>query len=79
MVAIGIILSILTSLLQVSGKMDFWNYVLAPIINFFIIPIPLYYVPLAFIVVVAIILILGSISGSKTVTPSNIFESGHSR
>jgi hypothetical protein len=73
-VAIGIILGILSSALQISGKVDFWNSLILPIINFFTIPIPLYSVPLAFIIVIVILLIIASIGGSNTLSPSSLFD-----
>jgi len=72
-IAIGIILGILSSALQISGKVDFWNSLILPIINFFTIPVPLYSIPLAFLVVLAIILVLAyASSGSATI--SNPFD-----
>ena len=72
-IAIGIILGILSSALQISGKVDFWNSLIVPIINFFTIPVPLYSIPLAFIVVLAILLVLAYTGGSTTVTVSTPF------
>lgn len=71
-VAMGIILGILSSVLQMSGKVDFWNSLIMPIVNFFTIPVPLYSIPLAFLVVLAILLVLAYTFGSNTVTISPI-------
>jgi len=72
-VAIGIILGIVSSALQISGKVDFRNSLILPIVNFFTIPVPLYSIPLAFLVVLAIILGLAyASSGSATI--SNPFD-----
>lgn len=73
-VAIGIVLGILSSWLQISGKVDFWGYLILPIVNFFIFPVPLYSIPLAFIVVIVILLVIGSAGGSKTITSYNMFD-----
>lgn len=70
-IAISVILSIITYLLQISGKVDFWNFLIVPILNFFTIPVPLYSIPLAFLVVLAILLVLVYTGGSHTVTISN--------
>ena len=70
-VAMGIILGILSSVLQMSGKVDFWNSLIMPIVNFFTIPVPLYSIPLAFLVVLAILLVLVYILGSDTVIISD--------
>lgn len=68
-IAIGTILGIISSALQISGKVDFWNSLILPIVNFFMIPVPLYSIPLAFLVVLAIILGLAyASSGSATIT-----------
>ena len=68
---ISTILGIISFLLQISGIVDFWNSLIVPIANFFTIPIPLYSIPLAFLVVLAILLILAYTGGSNTVTISN--------
>jgi hypothetical protein len=66
-------LGILSSALQISGKVDFWNSLILPIINFFTIPVPLYSIPLTFLVVLALILVLAyASSGSATI--SNPFD-----
>ena len=70
-VAISVILAIITSLLQISGKVNFWDSFILPIINFFTIPIPLYSIPLAFLVVLAILFVLAYTAGSNTLTISN--------
>lgn len=72
-IAIGIILGIISSALQISGKVDFWDSLIVPIANFFTIPIPLYSIPLAFLVVLAIILVLAYAS-SGIATISNPFD-----
>ena len=68
---VSTILGIISYLLQISGTVDFWNSLIVPIANFFTIPIPLYSIPLAFLVVLAILLILAYKGGSNTVTISN--------
>jgi len=70
--AIAVILSIISYLLQITGKVDIWNSLILPIINFFTFPIPLYSVPLAIIIVIAIILIVESTGGSTTVSLGNL-------
>ena len=73
-IAISVILTIIASfltVLQLLGTVDVYNFLILPIINFFTIPIPLYSVPLAFLIVLAILLILAYTSGSNTITVSN--------
>ena len=72
-VAIGIILGIVSSLLDILGVIDFWNSLIVPIANFFTIPIPLYSIPLVFLVVLAILLVSMRTGGSNaiTITTSN--------
>ena len=68
-VAIGIILGIISSALQISGKVDFWVSLILPIVNFFMIPIPLYSIPLAFFIFLAILFALAyASSGSPTIS-----------
>jgi hypothetical protein len=73
-VAIGTVLGIISYLLQISGKVDFFNSLILPIINFFTMPVPLYSIPLAFIVVLAIILVIAYVGGSSSVTITNPLE-----
>jgi len=73
-IAISVILTIIASfltILQLLGTVDVYNLLILPIINFFTIPIPLYSVPLAFLIVLAILLVLAYASGSNIVTISN--------
>jgi cell division protein FtsW (lipid II flippase) len=75
-IAISVILTIIASfltILQLLGTVDVYNLLLLPIINFFTIPIPLYSIPLAFLVVLVIILVLAYAS-SGSVTISNPFD-----
>ena len=65
-VAISVILTIISYLLQISGRVNFWDSLILPIINFFTIPIPLYSIPLAFLVVLIIILVLTYTGGPDT-------------
>ena len=75
-IAISVILTIIASfltVLQFLGKGDFYNILLQPIINFLTFPVPLYSIPLAFLVVLAIILIVAYAS-TGNVTVSNPFD-----
>jgi cell division protein FtsW (lipid II flippase) len=71
-IAISVIFTIIASfltILQLLGTVDVYNLLLLPIINFFTIPIPLYSVPLAFLIVLVILLILAyTSSGSATIS-----------
>jgi len=55
----------------IAGHVDVYNLLVLQIINFFTIPIPLYSIPLAFLVVLVAIFVLAYASGSNTVTISN--------
>jgi len=75
-IAISVILTIIASfltILQLLGTVNVYNLLLLPIINFFTIPIPLYSIPLAFLVVLAFILVLAYASSGST-TISNPFD-----
>jgi len=69
--AIGIISTIGSFVLQICGLIDLWNYLIVPMGNFLTIPIPLYSIPLALLVVLAILLVLARTGDSNTITPSN--------
>jgi hypothetical protein len=70
-VAIGVISTIGSFVLQISGLVDFWNYLIVPIVSFFTMPIPLYSIPLALLVVLAILIFFARTGSSVTITPSN--------
>jgi hypothetical protein len=50
-IILTIIASILTSL-QILGTISVWNILVVPVINFFILPVPLYSIPLSFLVII---------------------------
>jgi len=54
-------------LLQIFGRVDVYGLLVVPIINFFLFPVPLISIPLAFLIVIAILFILAYVSDSKTV------------
>jgi hypothetical protein len=51
--AIAAIVTVLGFIIQVVGAFDFLGFVILPIINLFNIPVPLYSIPLAFLIVIA--------------------------
>ena len=74
MKAFSVILAIIVSflsILQWFGNVDVYNVLIMPVVNFFTIPIPLYSIPLAFLIVLIVLLVLAYISGSNTVTIGN--------
>jgi hypothetical protein len=74
--ALSLILTVIVSLLTILqwlGQVDVYNLLVVPIINFFTFPVPLYSIPLAFLVVLAIILVLAYVS-SGSATISNPFD-----
>lgn len=52
--ALAALVTIIGFLLQIFGAVDVYNLLVVPIINFFTFPVPLYSIPLAFLVVLAI-------------------------
>lgn len=64
-VMLTIIVSVLT-ILQFIVKIDVYNLLILPIVSFFVIPIPLYSIPLTLLIVLIVLLVLAYTSGSNT-------------
>ncbi|MHC3130247.1 MAG: hypothetical protein IBV52_09255 [Candidatus Bathyarchaeota archaeon] len=62
-VTLSVILTIIVSILQIGGMVNFWNLLILPLYNFFTISIPLYSVPLS-VIGTFIVLIILTQSGS---------------
>jgi hypothetical protein len=76
--AIAALVTVVGFFLQYFGKVDFWNYLILPIANFFNSPIPVYSIPLAFLVVIGGFLLILYIDSrlhpnSPRTSPSNPF------
>jgi len=65
--ALAALATVVGFLLQILGGVDVYELLVVPIINFFLFPVPLFSIPLAFLIVIAILLILAYGSDSKTV------------
>jgi hypothetical protein len=56
--ALSLILTVIVSLLtilQLLGQVDVYNLIVVPIVNFFMFPVPLVSIPLAFLIVLAVL------------------------
>ena len=73
-IAISVIATIGSFILQLSGHVNFWNILILPIINFFNYPLPLYSIPLAFLVVLIFLIIFGNTGGSTNISIGNPFS-----
>jgi len=65
--ALAALVTVVGFLLQILGGVDVYELLVVPIINFFLFPVPLFSIPLAFLIVIAILFILAKPSESKTV------------
>lgn len=66
-VGFSVILTIITSLLQISGILDLWRTLVLPIITFFTSPIPLYSIPLSLLLIFAFVLVVTYLFGSRSI------------
>ena len=73
-IAISVIATIGSFLLQLSGQVDFWNILILPIINFFNYSVPLYSIPLSFLAGFVFLIILARTGGSNSGSISNPFS-----
>jgi hypothetical protein len=76
--ALAALVTIVGFFLQYFGKVDFWKFMVLPIANFFNSPVPVYSIPLAFLVVIGGFLLILFISSKlrpspQSISPSNPF------
>lgn len=65
--ALAALATVVGFLLQILGGVNVYELLVVPVINFFLFPVPLFSIPLAFLIVIAILFILAYASDSKTV------------
>jgi hypothetical protein len=69
--ALAALVTVVGFVLQYFGKVDFWNNLFVPVINFFNFPVPLYSIPLAFLVVIGGFLLVLYIDDKLHPTPAS--------
>lgn len=70
--ALAALVTIIGFLLQIFGKVDVYNLLIVPIINVFTFPVPLFSIPLAFLVVIGFLFVWASLRDkSADVTVDN--------
>ena len=65
--ALAALATVVGFLLQILGGVDVYELLVVPIINFFLFPVPLFSIPLAFLILIAVLYILAYASDSKTI------------
>ena len=74
--ALAALVTVVAFLLQIFGRVDVYGLLVVPIINFFLFPVPLISIPLAFLIVIAVLFILVYVGGSKTVINDYLARAG---